>query len=174
MNETRMASKILAQLSTRVARWRKQGGGRGSRVPKALWQAAVKAAWQTGLYATARATRFNYVRLKERWEKASAEGRKAGTTAFDVTDVGRRKRTALAVVGNRTEAAKLSVGTSRGNTDVAVGSSSRFITVQMPAAPPASRTHIELSGRRGDHMRVEVAGDIDIIGLAQAFWERQA
>jgi hypothetical protein len=139
-----------------------------------LWQEAVKAAGKAGLYATVRATRFNYVRLKERWEKASAEGRKAGATAFDVADVGRRKSTALAVVGNRTEAAKLSVGTGRGNTDVAAGSRSRFLTVQMPAAPPASRTHIELSGRRGDHMRVEVAGDIDIIGLARAFWERQA
>jgi hypothetical protein len=164
MNEKRTASKDLAQLCARVAKWRERGGGRGSRVPDSLWQEAVEAARKAGLYATARATHFNYLRLKERWEKAS-EGRKVGAT-HDVADVG-RKPTALAVVGNQAEAANLGV---------APGSStrSRFFAVRMPAVPPASRMSIELVGRHGDHMRVEVAGDIDVIGLAQAFWGRQS
>jgi hypothetical protein len=53
-----------------------------------------------------------------------------------------------------------------------VGSNSRFVAARMPTAPAASRTSIELVGRHGDQMRVEVAGDIDVIGLAQAFWGR--
>ena len=174
MNETRTASKDLAQLCARVVKWREREGGRGSRVPDALWREAVATAGKAGLYATARATRFNYLRLKERWEKATAKGQKAGGTACDVVDIGRRKKkTALAVVGNRTETA-LGVGDGRGVADVAAGSSSRFIAVRMPAVPPASRTSIELVGRHGDHLRVEVAGDIDVIGLAQAFWGRQS
>jgi hypothetical protein len=174
MNETRTASKDLAQLCARVVKWREREGGRGSRVPDALWREAVATAGKAGLYATARATRFNYVRLKERREEVAAKGRKAGTTAGDVAHVARRKETALAVAGNRTEGAKLGVGDGRGVADVAAGSSSRFIAVRMPAVPPASRTSIELVGRHGDHLRVEVAGDIDVIGLAQAFWGRQS
>jgi hypothetical protein len=126
-----------------------------------------------GLYATARATRFNYLRLKERWEKATAKGQKASATACGVADVGRRKK-ALAVVGNRTETANLGVDDDRGDAEVAAGSNSRFIAVRMPAEAPASRTCIEVVGRHGDRMRVEVAGDIDIIGLAQVFWGRQS
>jgi hypothetical protein len=92
-----------------------------------------------------------------------------------VVDIGRRKKkTALAVVGNRTETAKLGVGDDRGDAEVAAGSNSRFIAVRMPAVAPASRTCIEVVGRHGDRMRVEVAGDIDVIGLAQAFWGRQS
>jgi hypothetical protein len=174
MNETRTASKDLAQLCARVAKWREREGGRGSRVPDALWQEAVEAAGKAGLYATAHATRFKYERLKERWEKAAAEGRKAGATAGDVAHVAGRKDTALAVVGSRKEAAKLGAGDGRGVGDVAAGSSSRFIAVRMPAVPPTSRTSIEVVGRHGDRMRVEVAGDIDVIGLAQAFLGRQS
>jgi hypothetical protein len=174
MDETRTATKELEELCARVAKWREREGGRGSRVPDALWQEAVEVAGKAGRYATARATRFNYERLKERSEKAAAKGRKAGGTACDVANVGRRKMTALAVVGNRTETAKLGVGDGPGVADVAAGSSSRFIAVRMPAVPPASRTSIELVGRHGDHLRVEVAGDIDVIGLAQAFLGRQS
>jgi hypothetical protein len=181
MDETRTASKALAQLCARVAKWREREGGRGSRVPDALWQEAVATAGKAGLYATARATRFNYERLKERWEKAAAKGGKAGATAGDAAHIARRKGTALAVVGSRKEAATLGVGGGQGVAGVAVlsegagtGSKSRFITVRMPAVPPASHTSIEVVGRHGDRMRVEVAGDIDVIGLAQAFWGQQS
>jgi hypothetical protein len=37
MVETKTTSKELARLCTRVARWREREGGRGARVPDALW-----------------------------------------------------------------------------------------------------------------------------------------
>jgi hypothetical protein len=171
MNDKETASKALVQLCSRVAKWREREGGRMSRVPDSLWQEAVVVAGKAGLYTTARAIRFNYARLKKRLENAAANGRKASAAVGDVAVVARRKQTSLAVGGNR----KLGVDDGKsGIADVAMGSSSRFIAVQMPAAAPASRTTIELMGRRGDRMRVEVAGDIDVIGLAHVFLGRQA
>lgn len=170
MDETRTASKKLAQLCARVAKWRGREGGRGSRVPDVLWQEAVEAAGRAGVHATARATHFNYVRLKKRWEESSAKGQKAGATAGDAA---LRKAAMLGVVGQGKESARLS-GNGRGTAGVAVGSEGRFIAVRMPAVVRASHTTIELAGSHGDHMRVEVTGDIDVIGLAQAFWGRQS
>jgi hypothetical protein len=156
MVETRTTSKELARLCARVTRWREREGGRGSRVPDALWQEAVEVAERAGLHATARATRFNYQRLKEQREGAAATERKARAAGNDVASVARERDTGEPVLG---EGGK-------------VGMNRRFVAVRMPAAPTASRTSIELVGRHGDQMRVEVAGDIDVIGLAQAFWGR--
>jgi hypothetical protein len=152
MIETRTTSKELARLCARVTIWREREGGRGARVPEALWQEAAEVAEKAGLYATARATRFNYQRLKEQKEKA-ATGRKASAISCDVACLARKQGPGESVVG---EGAK-------------VGSNTRFVAVRMPTVPAASRTRIELMGRHGDQMRVEVAGDIDVIGLAQAF-----
>jgi len=53
-----------------------------------------------------------------------------------------------------------------------------FIEVAMAAARTAdgsSRTVIELEGRGGERLRVEVTGasGLDVVGLAHAFWRRE-
>ncbi len=69
MGQTR---KLIA-LQRRVEGWRRDGGGRGSRIPQEMWVAAVAVSQTAGLYATARALRFNYENLKKR----ALAGRKA-------------------------------------------------------------------------------------------------
>jgi hypothetical protein len=57
-------SEELEALCAEVARWRAQtGGGRGHRIPRALWQQAIAVARVEGAYKTARATRLKAERL---------------------------------------------------------------------------------------------------------------
>ncbi len=63
----RKNSRELMAVQRRVEAWRRrEGGGRGSRIPEELWNEAVDVAQVVGVHATARALRFNYERLKER------------------------------------------------------------------------------------------------------------
>jgi hypothetical protein len=59
----------LEGLSRRFDRWRRTRKGR-SRIPEALWTAAVKAAGKYGLNPTARALRLDYHALKKHVEAA--------------------------------------------------------------------------------------------------------
>ena len=59
----------LEGLRRRFDRWRRTRKGR-SRIPEALWTAAVKAAGQYGLCRTARTLRLDYYALKKRVEAA--------------------------------------------------------------------------------------------------------
>jgi len=72
-------TRKLMVLRRRVEGWRRDGGGRGSRIPEVLWNEAVAIARQAGLYATARALRFNYEGLKKRAAKSG--GKKNGNKA---------------------------------------------------------------------------------------------
>ena len=65
----------LIVLRRRVDGWRRDGGGRGSRIPEAMWAEAVSVSESAGLYATARALRFNYENLKKRAIAARKEPR---------------------------------------------------------------------------------------------------
>ena len=56
----------LIALRRRVEGWRREGGGRGSRIPEEMWAEAVSVSRTAGLYATARALRFNYENLRMR------------------------------------------------------------------------------------------------------------
>lgn len=56
----------LMALRRRVEGWRKNGGGRGSRIPEDMWAEAVAVSRSAGLHATARVLRFNYRNLKKR------------------------------------------------------------------------------------------------------------
>src|SRR5215831_11460059 len=65
----------LEQTRQQLEHWRSTRACR-SRVPEALWAAAVGLARQHGLYPTARTLRLDYTRLKERVESAGeGEGR---------------------------------------------------------------------------------------------------
>ena len=128
------ASGELVTVRQRLERWRRKDGGRGSRIPEELWSEAARAARAHGVYATARALRLNYDRLKAR--AAAAEGGE-----------GRARRSAA----------------------------SGFVEVRMEPVGGAGAV-IELVGRRGDHMRIQLSGarTTDLVGLAQAFWSRQS
>jgi len=69
----RTMSRELVTLQRRVEEWRSHDGGRGSRIPKELWDEAVRVASAAGLHATARALHFNYEGLKNRVAQAVEE-----------------------------------------------------------------------------------------------------
>jgi hypothetical protein len=50
--------------------------------------------------------------------------------------------------------------------------SSRFVAVQLSPSRPGQQTTIELVGRRGGRMRVEVTGDVDVASVLETFWRR--
>ncbi len=74
------AGDILSDVRGQFKRWRKRRR-RGTRIPGALWQAAVEAAGEHGVSKTAQELSLDYYKLKERVESASttpavaAEGR---------------------------------------------------------------------------------------------------
>ncbi|MDP3940510.1 MAG: hypothetical protein Q8R92_20535 [Deltaproteobacteria bacterium] len=124
-------SEDLRALQRRVEGWRRNGGGRGSRIPEELWRDAVAVARTAGLYATARALRFNYERLKKL----------AGTME---PSPGKRAM--------------------------------EFVTLQMPQVPAGPKVVIDLAGRDGEQMRIDVSGGsaVDVAALASAFWGRRS
>ena len=65
----------LVEVGRRFAQWRKGSGGRGSRIPAELWNEAARVARMRGVYATARALRLNYERLKTRVSAGAGETR---------------------------------------------------------------------------------------------------
>jgi len=67
----------LQQLAARFQEWRKRHAPR-SRLPEALWAAAVRLARQQGLFRTARTLRLDYASLKKR---VQARPRPAAQTA---------------------------------------------------------------------------------------------
>lgn len=156
----RKASQGLTELCQRVAAWRKEdGGGRGSRIPDELWDAAVRVARVEGLYDTSQALRFNYQRLRDRIERADG-GKCTGGKAC--------------IAGNRSiESSDTKASGGSGEASVAKSAGSRFVTVQMGELGVGGRTVIDLAGRYGDRMRLELPGGVDVVGLVETFWRRQ-
>ena len=75
----RTMPRELVALQRRVEAWRGRGGGRGCRIPEGLWREAVRIVRTAGVYATARALRFNYEGLKKRAGREAAAARGHGT-----------------------------------------------------------------------------------------------
>ena len=63
----RSSRDILSDVRGQFERWR-QDRKRGTRIPEALWQAAVEAAGECGVSKTAQTLGLDYYRLKERFE----------------------------------------------------------------------------------------------------------
>ena len=122
-------STKLKEVQRRVERWRERGGGKGTRMPEDLWQAAAEVARVEGLYSTSRALRVEYRRLKQR-----------------VTST------------------------------VASTKSSSFVELGMSQLCGVCKTVVEVCGREGDRMRVEVTGTptVDIVGLTQTFLSQRS
>ncbi len=147
----------LERLRRRFDRWRETRNGR-SRIPDALWVAAVKAAGRHGLNPTARALRLDYYSLKKRVEAFPREfpGRTAGTRGGSdgqpVVRPGPRLRGLASKRGSRPAAA--------------------FVewSALVPACSP--ECIVELEDPRGAKMRVHLKGvqAPDWAALSRTFW----
>jgi hypothetical protein len=109
-------TRKLMVLRRRVEGWRREGGGRGSRIPEALWNEAVAIAREAGLYATARALRFNYEGLKKRAVKSAgkASGDKASFVALQVPAFNGGARVVVDLVGGDGEQMRIDVSSASG------------------------------------------------------------
>jgi hypothetical protein len=74
----RTVSPRMSTAIQRVEQWRELhgGNGRGSQIPEELWNEAVELARVEGVWATARALRFKYEKLKARVDSATRRGGK--------------------------------------------------------------------------------------------------
>ena len=124
-------SQELVALQRRVEGWRRQGGGRGSRIPEGLWSEAVAVSRRAGVFATAKALRFNYENLKRRARWQARPPRKHET---------------------------------------------EFVAVRLPQVSNGLKVVIDLAGRDGEQVRIEVSGGsaMDVVAVADAFWKRQS
>lgn len=136
MRKTKQVSMQVARVQRRVEKWRKRGGGKGSRMPAELWREATEVARIEGVYAVSRALRIDYNRLKSR--VSSEEGSQTrGATA---------------------------------------GPDGAFVELETSEICGGCKTVIELVGRAGDRMRLEVAGkpEVDVVELTQVFLSQQS
>lgn len=168
MRKLRTGSTVSPELTgllARVLQWREQGGGgRGSRIPDPLWREAIGVARLIGPYQTSKATRFNYQRLKQS-SGYQGQGKKPGDGVVGEKrrDPGTNKEVGA---GSASKVGKPGAGACVGQ------GGARFIALQMASPGKGSTTRIELVGRHGEQMRIEVAGEVDVVGLVQAMWSR--
>jgi hypothetical protein len=149
----RTTSAELNEVGRRVAGWREEHGGRGSRIPDELWKAAAGVAQVEGVWRTAKALRFNYEALRERVRQGGSGD--------------------VAVEGSRKIGGKAATRAGRAEVPASGSTGARFIALELGQLGGAGRTVIDLVGRQGDRMRVDVVGGVDLAGLVQAFWSRQ-
>ena len=164
----------LNDLCRRVAEWREKDGGRGSRIPDQMWRDAVRVARVEGVWATAKALRFNYEALRNRLRQSGDKGtavdwrRKGGGAAGEKLGV-----VGMAKSGERSPAGVSETRARRNEVPTKGSAGPSFIALEMGQLGGASRTVIELLGRHGDRMRVDVAGGVDLVAVVQTFWSRQ-
>jgi hypothetical protein len=158
----RSMSRELAALCTQLAQWRKEGGGgRGKRIPEAVWQQAAAVARVDGIHATARAARLNFERLKASVAAVSAP---AGAEAEPVM------LSAAADRSSHRDSAALARGKKRPSVKP---QAAQFVSVQMAPVASCRAMTIELTSRSGDHMRIESTDAIDLAVVVQSFWSKR-
>jgi hypothetical protein len=108
-----------------------------------------------GLQTTAPATRLNYDRLKKR-----------------IADNDKRVRARSAGAADRRET-KSGAHRVAHQAPAATVPTTNFVALKVAPNSASQPTTIELIGRRGDRMRVEVHGEVDLRGLVQAFGSMQ-
>lgn len=154
----------LTTVKAALAKWRAEGGGRGSKIPDELWRAAARLARTAGVWRTAKALNLKYEGLRARVElgEGGSGGRPARTPVEARRARPRRPDDAEAMSTPGAASAEMS-----GSTPPA------FVALEMGPPPVASQTVIELHGRHGDRMRIEVPVGVDVCGLVERFWSRQ-
>ena len=78
---TALIPEAIAQLQRQLEQFRSSQPGR-TKLPEALWQAAVELARQYGVYAVAHPLRLDYTRLKQRLGGTASRPRKGNKPAF--------------------------------------------------------------------------------------------
>ena len=152
-------SREMAALCARLAQWRREGGGgRGKRIPDAVWQQAAAVARVNGVHATARATRLNYERLKA--SVAALEVPRTDGAPVSVRDCGSRR----ASPGDRRALAQSK------KRPMLKPPSAQFVSVQMAPMAPRHAMTIELTSRSGERMRIESSDALDLVDMLQSFW----
>ena len=153
MGKQKSKSPELVELCAHMAQWRREdGGGRGSRIPEELWQEALVVARKDGVWATAQAAHLNYDRLRERSRQEAKEkvpAKRSGKARRASVEEARSKKP-----------------------EVHAAAGARFVALQMTAEPAANSATVEFLSHQGDRMRIEIAGAVDLVGLAQTFFGR--
>ncbi|HET8939048.1 MAG TPA: hypothetical protein VFN67_36640 [Polyangiales bacterium] len=150
-------SRELAALCTQLGQWRKNGGGgRGKRIPEAVWQQAAAVARVDGIHTTARVARLNYERLKT---SMAAYDAARSAEPVEVLDGGAHRDDAALGRGKKQALAK--------------PRAMQFVSV--PMAPVAARRAmtIELISRSGDRVRIESTDALDVAVVVESFWSKQ-
>jgi hypothetical protein len=146
-------SRELAALCGQLAQWRKHGGGgRGKRIPEAVWQQAAAVARVDGVVVTARATRLNLERLQACVAAAEATPSPRGIAR---RQSGRQGNEALAK-------------------SHAQPHGPQFVSVQLAPSTRRPALTIELISRSGERMRIESADGLDLADVVHSFWSRRA
>lgn len=103
----------LAQTRARLARWRAEHGGRGIRVPEAMWAEVVEIARVKGVETTARALRLDRARLAARMTAARAVAGGevgGGFVEIDAGRLGLSPRTVIRLEGPDGERLEVELG----------------------------------------------------------------
>ena len=167
-------STDLNELGERVTEWRAAHGGRGSRIPDHLWKDAVGVARVAGVWATAKALHFNYEALKGRLKQAGSSGTVVeGPAKRGGAAGGKRAEVAMARGADPAHGGAIATRVKRSDVPPNGKVGPSFIALEMGQLGGAGRTVIDLAGRHGDRMRVDVAGGVDLVSLVQTFWSRQ-
>jgi hypothetical protein len=143
----------LESVRQRFERWRATHEAR-SRIPDALWSAAVKAAGRCGIHRTSKALRLDYYSLKERVEEQS---RISSDQAKRSTADRPRERASGAQHGPaRAVPAFLELAPAG----------------QLAAVPAGCECTLELEDAHGAKMRIQLkaAQPPDLAALSRSFW----
>jgi hypothetical protein len=146
-------SRELVALCGELAQWRKHGGGgRGKRIPEAMWQQAAAVARVDGVLATARATRLNLERLQACVAASAAIPSPRGVAR---RQSGRQGNEALVKSHEQAHGPQ-------------------FVSVQLAPSTRRPALTIELISRSGERMRIESADGLDLADVVHSFWSRRA
>jgi hypothetical protein len=168
-------SRQLVRAVRCIERWRGERVSRKETIPDYVWSAAAEAARVDGVWVASRALRLEFNRLKER-----VFGARTGPAVRATVPASARTRRARR---RRPLETKQLVPRSAGFVEVVVDPV-RELGASGAAVPGVGSTWrpgatgsavIELMGRNGERMRIEVACPtaVDLLGLSQAFWSRQ-
>lgn len=139
----RVIGPELAQLQDRMEDWRKHRPSPGARIPKNLWDDAVRAVAIEGILNTSTTLRLNYSTLKERVDRAQAERASSELAAVSDAVAGEPHATFVQVQVPHTDEKRRD-----------------------------SRLTIELTRRDGDRMVIDAADStsVDVMAMVQTFW----
>jgi hypothetical protein len=168
----------LEGVQRRFERWRRTRRGH-SRIPDALWAAAVKAAGVHGLNRTVRALRLDYYSLKERVEQQAGTAR--GPAARDA--VGRPAARGTSGRSARRGAAVRRRSSGRRGSGIRGADPARALPAFVELAPPVGnglvaapvgpcQCTVEWEDAAGAKMRVELKCTAmpDLAALSRSFW----